>query len=53
MIIPSLFLTSKIWGVPQWARGFDYMLFEEREKWGLYKRIIGTIALTIGISVKQ
>ena len=26
MIIPTLFLTSKIWGDPQWARGFDYML---------------------------
>ena len=26
MIISTLFLTSKIWGVTQWARGFDYML---------------------------
>ena len=27
--------------------------FEEREKWSLYKRIIETIALTIGFSFKQ
>ena len=27
MIMPTLFLTSKTWGDPQWARGFDYMLF--------------------------
>ena len=32
MIIPSLFLTSKIWGVPQWARGFDYMLNQKIDR---------------------
>ena len=43
-IIGACFFSTHL----KWYRGF-----EDREKRGLCKRIIGTIALTIGLRVKQ